>query len=216
MIYRVNFVSRIGAAGIDLVNTFHVWADGDVWSVPDPSCAQVAAEVNTELQAAYRNMLGTNATLDRISVSTVTDPSDPSQVPSMADYALGLAGARTLADDDLPPGLCPRITWRTSSSARSFRGRSFLPPVETTTAMVDDQLSAANAYTTAIGVFGDKIVSANLASGSTWSSLWTDDWHGKFVVYSPTRHAQGLDPYYLDITSYTIRRNVYELRSRRK
>lgn len=216
-LYRVNFVSKLGT--IDIVNVLHVVTESDVaWPLtpPNPSPAEVAAEVNSKVQAPYRSMLGANATLERISVSTVPKPGDPSQVPTVGEYAVGVAGARAVADPDLPPALCGHITWRTASAGKSFRGRSFCPPIEQKGEIEDNLLTTGGDYFLAMTFFADTIEDANLDSGSTWSSLWRDTWHGRFVVYSPTRHAADESPWTSDITVGVPRRDIGELRSRRK
>lgn len=212
-IYRVSFRSHLGT--LEVVNTLHLHTNPDI-GFPDPTPTAVAAEVNTELQAAYRNLLGTTYTFDSIDVVTVPDPNNPSEVPVAGTYGLGIAGARTLADSDLPPRICGMLAWRTGLVGRSFRGRFFGPPLEASTAIVADLISAANAYTTAMNAFGQKVADANLAAGSSWSTLWQDTWHGRFVVYSPTRRRQGFSPAWADITAYTNSRRVAYLSSRDK
>lgn len=219
MLYRVNFVSFVGT--LQIVNVFHVRTNANDWIAgafggADPHPSDLATEVDTALTTLYRAILGTNATLDKISVTTVPDPGNPSQVPTGGEKSVNLAGTRVLADLDLPPALCGHITWRTDSSGKSFRGRTFLPPIEKTGAVGSDLIRTTDAYYTAAVAFGDKILNAHLASGSSWSSLWHDTWSGKFVVYSPTRHAAHTAPWTSQIKSYVMRREVGELRSRRK
>lgn len=97
---------------------------------------------------------------------------------------------------------------------RSFRGRFFAPPLEGKTAVVADLISATNDYSTGLVAFADKVKDANLAAGGTWSTLWVSTWTGKFVVYSPTRHAQGSSPFTSDITGYSYSRRLAYLSSR--
>jgi hypothetical protein len=207
VLFRVNFLYHLGT--LRCVNTLHVATTGGA-----PSPQNVADEINTHLQATFRNLLATTYTWDSIDVQTVTDPNNPAEVPVGYSKPIALAGARVVSNSDLPPRICGMATWRTGAVGRSFRGRFFGPPLESTTQVVGDVITAAGTYTPALNAFAARVVEANLASGSTWSSLWLDTWHGKFVVYSPTRHRQALDPYYRDITSYSNTTRLAYLSSR--
>lgn len=212
MIYRVTFVSHTGA--LEIATVLHVEATGDDWLTPTPTPQQVADQVNTKMQAPYRNLLTTAYTFDRIDASTVTDPADPNQVPLHATHVVNAVGTRAPADSDLPPRICGMLRLNTALGGRSFRGRMFGPPLEGKAAIVSDLISATNDYTLAMNAFGDMIADANLAAGSSWGTLWSDTWHGRFVVYSPTRHRQGATPHAADVTSYTNTRRLAYLSSR--
>lgn len=215
VLFRVEFISHAGT--LQVVNTLHVLANGDPWTHGgDPTPTQVADEINTKMQALYLNMLTPAYTFDRIHVVQVPNPNDPSQVPTAGEHNENLAGARTVGDSDLPPRIGGLLTFRTGLVGRGFRGRMFCPPLEKKAAIVADLIAPADDYTVAMNAFGAKVVDANLASGSTWSTLWTDTWHGKFVTYSPTRHKQGNTPFTADITSYTNTRRLAYLSSRDK
>lgn len=201
-LYRANFISTRPAHD-PCVNVLHVVANADAFMLtPDPSCAEVAAELGANLTAQYRALLPTEHTFDRIDVSTVTDPWVPSQVPSQGSHVVALPGLQSTVTVDLPQRICPLISWRTALAGRSFRGRTYLPPLLDSTDLTAGKLTSGSPLRIAIDAFAQKIVDASLSSGSTWQSLWMDTWHGKIVVYSPRRHALQLNPYYADITGF--------------
>lgn len=217
MLYRVNFVARVGT--VDIVNTFHVVTANRFWgpfAPGDPSPTELADEIHTRLTSKWLAIAGTNLTLDRISVMTVTDPNDPAEVPEGGEHTVNLPGTRTVTSPDLPTPICGRVTWTTGFAGRSFRGRSFMPPIEVPGVFVADVIPATSSYRTAIVAFCDEVKNANLSSGGGWTTLWRDTYDGKFVVYSPTRAKLLLDPWASDITGYTVRPDASFLRSRRK
>lgn len=210
-LYRVTFVSTKGT--LEVVNTFHV-AASPVGTNDPPTPAVLANEISGQLSAIYREMLTPSYTLDRIDAITVTDPNDPTQVPVGGTKSVQGAGARAVGDEDLPPRIGGLISWRSAFVGKSFRGRTFLPPVEKRVALSNDLIADGDGYSTAARGFANKIMDANLASGSGWASVWTDTWHGKFVIYSPTRHKHGTAPWWVDITGYRYDRKLAYLRSR--
>lgn len=212
MIYRVNWISTKGT--LEVVNTQHVFADGDAWLDPDPTPQEVADEIYANIGLHYRNMLDDSYTLDRLDVTTVTDPNQPDQVPLSGSHAVGVAGNRASTNEDLPPRIGGLITWRTGLGGRNFRGRMFCPPLESSAEVEADLIKSGQAYSNAINNFAAAVQVGNLSSGSGWSTAWIDTWHGKFVVYSPTRHKLGLSPIYAVITAGTFNRRFAYLSSR--
>jgi hypothetical protein len=191
------------------VNTLHVHTTQN-----DPSPGALSDEINTKMQAAYRNLLPTTYTFDSIDVQTVVNPNNPSEVPAAGSHALGIAGARTVADEDLPPRIGGLLSWKTDSIGRYARGRFYGPPLEKKAAISGDLIAAGDDYSTAMNAFGAMVTDANLSGGSSWSSLWLTTWQGKFVVYSPTRHKLNTSPYWFDIKSYAYTRRLAYLSSR--
>lgn len=212
MIYRINFVSFKDR--LEVVNTLHVWADGDFVSNPDPSAQQVADEVSGHLNLQYRGMLGAEYTLDRIDCVTVTDPNQPSQVPSAGSHSVQSPGLHAGSNVDLPPRIGGMVQWRTGNVGRSFTGRFFCPPLENSTEIAADLITAGGAYSTAVNLFTGTVLDGSLSGGGSWGSLWTDTWHGYFGVYSPTRHKRGEAPFLSRITGATYKRHLAYLSSR--
>lgn len=219
MIHRVDFVSSKG--NLQVVNTFHVVThDASDWTetfdAANPHPTTIADEIAAGLVTEYRALLGTTYMFERISVATVPSPVNPSQVPTVGEHAVNLAGTRVLADEDLPPALCGHITWRTSRSGKSFRGRSYLPPIEKTGAIGSDLIRTTDAYYTAAVAFAEKVLDSGESGAPGWSDLWESEWEARFCVYSRTRDAQSAEPVFGRILTYVMRREVGELRSRRK
>lgn len=208
MIYRLNWIFSKGVwSG---VCTQHVWADGDDWLNPVPTPQQVADEVSGHLTTEFRAMLANTYTLERLDVVTVTDPGDPGQVPQQGSHAINSSGSRSPTNDDLPPRIGGLQKWQTGLGGKNFKGRMYTPPIESTTELDHDLIKNLGPYADAMGAFGAKVVLANLSGGGGWSTLWTDTWHGFFVVYSPTRHKANVEPFYAKITgSSSTRRPAY-------
>lgn len=212
VLFRITFISHVGA--VEIVNTLHGVTGADVsWETPDlDEPKNVADAVNSALQATYRGMLGENAMLDRITAASVVDPAIPGDISVIGSHELGVAGARTVSDDDLPASICGRITWRTPLSGKSFRGRMFCPPVEVDSSFTDDLLSAGGAYALALAAFAQEVVDSNDGTGLDVAG---GGGNLEFVVYSPTRRAALHNPFITVINGFTVQRDVSLLKSRR-
>lgn len=215
MLYRVNFISSKGT--LSAVNTMHVITSNTAWASPfdsgNPTPQALADEINTQLNTVYRAMMGVNWNLERITAVTVPDPNDPTQVPSAGEHAVGVAGSRSVADDELPSQACGLLSLRTAFAGRSFRGRMFLPPIESSNALTDKFINSGHAYTVAVNAFKTKL-DDHFTGGGTWSSLWLATWEARIVVYSPTRHKRGDEPFFAPVTTTRYDRSVHWLRSR--
>lgn len=212
MLFRLNWIYTKGT--IECVTTLHVQADGDDFNDPNPSPQEVADEVFGNLNLHFRNVLHDSWVLQELSCTTVTDPNNPDQVPVQGTHVSGAPGNASAASEDLPPRICGMIGWRTGLGGRSFRGRSFMPPLEDSAQVTDDLITNNAAYDNAIENYATNVQVANLSGGGGWTTGWTDTWHGKFVVYSPTRHKLGLDPFMAPITGFRWDRKLAYLSSR--
>lgn len=189
------------------------WAD--LIDTSNPSPLDVANELDGQLRTLWLNLLHTSWTFDRIAVTTVGNPNNPSQVPSAAEKAIGVAGARPGSNTDLPDQMCGLLSIKTGLAGRSFRGRIFLPPIEVSGEVVADTLTTGGNYSTAVAALQTKLLDS-FGGGSTWSTLWRDTWHMKVGVYSPTRHRQGFTPFFTNATATRYDRSIHWLRSRAK
>lgn len=213
VLYRVNFVSHLGT--VQVVNVLHCQTNDQLWhGLYSDTPAQVAGELSSALATSYRAILPTTYTFDRIDVVEVPDPNDPTQVPSAATVLQGVAGTRTVANSDLPPPVCAVLKLKTGSVGRSFRGHLFMPPCESSANVVNDVFAGTSTYVTTIDAFAAKL-NDSFSGGASWTTLWTTTWNAKLVVYSPTRHKQGINPVTSEIAAASCDRTVHWLRSRR-
>lgn len=214
-LFRANFISTVGS--LQVVNVLHVAThDLHEWTAtPDPNPQSVADELDTQLTTLYRAMLPTEYTLLSIDVSTVGQPHNPAQVPAGYSKVKNLAGTRTTTNNDLPGACCAVVKLKTGLLGRSFRGHLFAPPCEATNQVVADKFSASGSYKVAVDAFAAKLT-ASFTSGAGWSSLWSDTWAAKIVVYSPTRHARNDTPFASNVKTALCDGSVHWLRSRLK
>jgi hypothetical protein len=217
-LFRVTFLSHKTAdPTADVVNVLHVVAKDDPsWEfAPDPNAQAIADEIDTQLTSLYRAMLANTYTLASIDVLTVTDPNQPAQVPSGYTKPKNLAGTLIPVDDELPQQVCALMHLKTATRGRSARGWLFAPPAEQKDLVNNDLFGDPSNYLNAINAFCTKL-NAHFGGGSTWSSAWTDTWHGRFVIYSRRRHKLALTPYTFPVVSASTDRTVHWLRSRAK
>jgi hypothetical protein len=111
--------------------------------------------------------------------------------------------------------MCGLLSLRTAFAGRSFRGRMFLPPLESATDLTNNLIDVGSTYTTAVNAWKAKL-DDSFGGGGTFSSLWNSTWSARVVVYSPTRHRANADPISADLTSVRYDRSAHWLRSRAK
>lgn len=214
MIYRASFISS--KATLQVVNTLHVLTGSTLAPQSgDYLPTELADDLYTALGTAYRAHLPDGYTWEKISVTTITDPNEPAQVPTVGEHQVGLLGNRALADTDLPPTLCGHVTWLTGLAGRSFRGRMFMPPIETKGAISADLIGDLVPYSTTLRTFAALVQTGNDAPGGAYPARWAGQ-DSEFVVYSPTRHKQAADPAAAPIIAWRYTREISSLRSRRK
>jgi hypothetical protein len=181
-VWRVEFRCSIGT--LLMVNTLHVVETGAGPFVK--TAVNVADEVNTDLQATYRAMLGSTYSLDEIFAVQIPAVYGGVGVPAAGSHPLGIGGARTLADTDLPPRICTMVQWLSATYGKHARGRFYCPPAESKATVVENIISGSSAYGTAVAAFAADVVDQGMAAPL------------KYCVYSPTRHAAGDDvPWYV-------------------
>jgi len=197
-----------------VVNTFYLRGDNptspDVFS-HTPS--DVADQVDTKLTGPYRGILASNYTLDSYTVSTVENPNDENAIGEQAQKFKGLAGSRTPADFELPAPVCGMIKLGSSNPGRSYRGRMFLPPLESRADIASNVIVTSGTYGTNVTAFIaalDDFLSSN--GGVTYESGVK---RLRLVIYSRTRHARAASPYWVYCNSISFSSVVRFLRSRR-
>lgn len=168
--------------------------------------------VATELATPFRALMTTGYTLGEIVTTTVTNPNDLDEVPQQVSTAVGLAGTRASANLDLPPRVCGLIGWKTNLTGRSFRGRMYTPPIESTSELSANLLTVAGVHVQ-MTAFANRVLDGNrIGPGADYGGAW-DAGASTFGVYSPTRHAQLLLAYTI-INGWTLTRKPSYLSSR--
>jgi hypothetical protein len=207
-IYRCAYVSET-AAGVQIVNTWHVAAYDQIFTTSGESAAAVRDALNTALTTKYRALLATDTNLLALVVREELAPTD-TNVPDEASATIGLAGTQAIGTDRPPPALCLLSTFYTNAAIRSGHGRMFLPGSCNAGAL------DANGNWQATGTWWTTTVPAFLtelkASHSTGSGNAGHDL--RQVVYSRTRRGDGRPGYYFDVQSYNMRQKAHWLRSR--
>lgn len=199
-LWRVEFRAHFGT--LEIVNTLHV--EENAPGLPANDATDVAGQVNSHLQAAYRNMLSTAYTLDEIVAVSQPLVYGSEEVPTAGTVVVGQPGAYEPSDDDLPPRICTMILWKTAAHGRRFTGRFYCPPCEGKTSIQDDLIAAASAYGTGVAAFRDQVDGQPLTADLS------------FVVYSRRLHALNEPVYTFPITAGIWRRKLAYLSSRDK
>jgi hypothetical protein len=203
--WRVAFESTSND-GVQIVNTFHVKADGGPL-VAAPSPAQVRDAMYDAFHAKYKNLLSDNVTWQTITVTEEVDP-NTSEIPATSVKNIGEPGNRAIANTKLAGGLCIVAKTVTGAAVRSGHGRLFLPPAYT-----DGEVAqGGNWY--ALGQYWAqaKIFLDELMESHDWDAL--TDGHLYPCVYSRTRRRRGDEGYYFRIDDYVMRIKQHFLRSR--
>lgn len=215
-IYRVT--ARSTVQGQEVVNTWHVATDKgtSLWSWPLDTTASpqdVADHFDTKLTALYRAMVTTDGLFHGWTVTDEHDPADPQKVPEAATKAVELAGTRSnTTGTECPLELCGMARLSTGKGGRSFRGRSFLPPV-VERAQITDQNLGSGSYWTACTAFITELTKG-FADQSGWLTPWSS-WDANIVVYSRHRRVQQLDTFIAPVKSASMDARAHWLRSRR-
>lgn len=213
VLFRVNFISHLST--LQVVNVLHAQTNNDLWSPGGSDTPQaVVNEIASALAASYRAILPTTYTFDRIDCVEVPNPNDPTQVPRAATSLQNVAGTRVVSNSDLPAPVCAVLKLKTGSVGRSFRGHLFMPPCESSSQIANDVFTGAGTYIPPIDAFAAKL-NDSFSGGASWATLWLTTWDAKLVVYSPTRHRQGVNPVTSEIVAASTDRTVHWLRSRR-
>lgn len=214
-LYRCAF--RYHEGGREMVNTFHLGVqleDLVTWGFTGaPSPEEVADEVSSHLTTKFRAILTTGAVLHDLTVMDEQDPLDPGAAREGHVKSLELAGTRAESNRDQPLEMCGVATLRTGKIGRSFRGRMFLPPVVSESAVTTTTFTTAGDYWLACIAFLNDFI-PSFGGGSVWSTLFIDSWHASPVVYSRTRRARGEDQWANVVDSFRLNRAPHWLRSR--
>jgi hypothetical protein len=198
----------------EYATTFHL--RGDRVGLPDAflgDAEDVSGAVNTELTAAWRAVLRSTHTFERILVTSVPDPQDLGALPEQHERSIALAGTRVTAQGDLPSQLCGMLKLSTGIPSRNFRGRMFMAPCEDDVQFALDLFDSAGTYAQNIVAFESALDNFLLSTGGvvgTWDA--TD--RLSLIVYSRTRAEANLDPRYAHVTNIGFDRVPHWLRSR--
>jgi hypothetical protein len=164
-------------------NIFHINASSDATG---SSAAAVSAikDFYTTLKPYYRNVSTMSVGFKVIDRSTVP-------WTFLAVTPLAVVGG---AGGPFPPQLAAVITWRTASVGKSYRGRTFLGPMD----------AVATGGALWIAAFGAAMIAASnaLVAASNAAATW------KLVVYSPKHNT------FAPVTSAASSQNMRTMRSR--
>jgi hypothetical protein len=117
-VYRLGVVSSF--TGFDqMVNVFHYeqLADGAF-----PGAQELCLQWEADALPAYLDLLSTRITVQILEARQVLGGAES------FDLGIGVNGELS-SDDIVPLTSAPIISWRTGLAGRSFRGRTYLPPV---------------------------------------------------------------------------------------
>lgn len=196
------------SSGVDIVNTWHVRTDDGALGLFDASAADVADALTDVLVTPYRACMTAAYTLLSLSATEVLPPGS-TDVPDTSGNTIALAGTQTTTGDQLPVPTCLLATIYSSAAIRSGHGRIYLPGgVAASSLNASGRWDPASGTWTAAGTFLTALI-----AGHGWTA-WLGSETIKAVVYSRTRHAANLSPYYFDASTYTRRDAPHWLRSR--
>jgi hypothetical protein len=126
-------------------------------------------------------------------------------IGAQGNHVVNEAGTADPGNADLPLALSPLLNLHTNVASRSARGWIFFPCV------MDSALIADREWT--VGIYNNmQDVAAVLDNSFDLGSVFPT--HVNPVVYSRTRHKNGLDPHAFQITSASSARRPHYLRSR--
>ena len=167
---------------------------------PDPS--DVASAIWTHIGTAFRACFSSGVTVHTfVCAEEVLPPS----IGVAGSTSVELGGTAGASGDAIPQGITPIINLHTNARSRSARGWMHLPPPP----------GSANINT-------NTFTSTHLTRMTTLCALLDDVLdlgtvfvtHVNPVVYSRTRHANGLEPYTFQVKSATANPTPHWLRSR--
>lgn len=152
-IWLATFKSHLGD-GTLASNTLCVaaspWEDFDL---EDPDMSEIADGIVDWLKEPYKQALATAWTLDEITVNGVLDHEGEG-----VTRTVGEAGELTLGSGALPKEICAIITFRTSYTHRSGRGRWFFPsPLRSSFLGNPDAWDPSEDYYMQLTALGDRI-----------------------------------------------------------
>lgn len=206
---RVVRVALSATSGDDaIVNTFHYDVDnGDIID-PDPSMQTLADTFRDDVIPSYRPLFTDSWVVQPVIVTEEKDPLHPDDPRSSWSSGSPLVGTHldVTGTDPAPQEMCGLATWVTGSIGRSFRGRSFLPPLWNKTFVVGQTIQSAQ-ITTYTNFLDDVPIEPDVALGGSGGRC-------RLTVFSRTRRGRNQTPYLSDITGFTLSTQVRFLRSR--
>lgn len=196
---RCVYHSTISLNGADLVNTFHL--EADTLTTP-PDYNGIVTDVDAWLTTLYKATVDANTVLHSL---TVTEETFPGSIPGQGFKSLEVQGSRSTTDNLCSPALCALLHFATATPKKYSRGRMFMPPVVSSTALgANGSFNQSSSYITAIKAFATAFLAGHTAGSTSYAP----------VVFSRTRVAQGLTPFAFPILNSRVQTNQYFLRSR--
>ncbi len=208
-LWRVSYTST-NAGGVQAVNVFHFVDRPASGFTTTGSAAAVRDALNTALTTLYRLCIANTWTVGALVVAEVLTPGS-TDVPEEASITIGSVGSITTSGDQLPPPICPLVTFYTNAAIRSGHGRCFMPNPGNAAV-----LAASGAWDITAAPFAAAYPNFLTALRSAIHPDVPVDPDSTLsqVVYSRTRHARGDSQYYFDVVSANLRLQPHWLRSR--
>lgn len=196
---RAAFRATDNSSGTLYVNVFHF--EIDTLSDP-PNWSSVATDIGTRFATLWRAILYAGTTCQDVTVTAETYPgSDLGQ----GVYNVNGAGTRTIADSGLSTALCAVTTWKSATTKRYARGRTFWPPaMATNQATSGGTWNAAQSMMTAIDAFATSYLATWTVGSTTYSP----------IVFSRSRVLKSESPFIFAITGKSQGLRQHFLRSR--
>jgi hypothetical protein len=191
-------------------NTIHLQRTGTS-GVPDlPTMAQLGADLDAWLGAAYRAVGNIDYTQDSVIVKNVSDKVSKDVLGEQV-HPVNLPGTRPKAGTGVPNAMCGLLALKSFAASRNFRGHIFMHPCISSSAINYKTLSQTDAYWTALNAFQVKLAAGCSAPNPTWTGTELHNW--ALVIFSQ-KLATAAQPFAAACTSVVVRQSVHFLRSR--
>lgn len=184
--------------GTEYVNTFAIKVEATGPDLTEPTATQVADQVNTWLNTAYRACLHPGLTFQDVNVHQLF-----SGTPVAGLKVVGQVGQLGALSGFVPREVCCVLSLKTAVATRSGRGRLFIPtPRYSDYLSGQDLFDPAGNYWIKIGLLGDALL-----AGRTFTES-SVEYHMSTRVHSRVRNVT------YDVTGYQRRSQPHWLRSR--
>ena len=114
-VYEFVIRSRDTAANVQCNNVLHFIA-----LTPSCTALQIVNDFRTNLETQYKAFMTTSVRIERYLAFNL--------IPFQTDsYEVAVSVPGTRGGGNMPPLVCPIVTWRSGRMGRRYRGRSYLP-----------------------------------------------------------------------------------------
>lgn len=152
-----------------------------------PGATELGDEWIADVLPAYRALLSGRITVLGLTIREVTGTEE-------AEFTVNQNGLLESAADITPLQTAPLISWRTGVAGRSFRGRTYLPPIPET------HQDAGNLNSTYVGLMEDFAEAAKVIENAVTVDLF------QLGIWSTVEdNAPRVPPVFTPVTAYVIR-----------